>query len=158
MNPVSFELDNEKYQLIPHTGFEAINLYRKVNGAVGNMVNALPKGGVDGASSFAAIAAAFEGYGDDEFRILVETTLKNVTVVTPGKKNVSLSDMDAIAAHFDGRLGGMYSLLFEVWDREKMLPFELAPATGPNGNGTTGTPTSGDSQTKTTQTANGSEK
>ena len=100
MNPVSFELENEKYQLIPHTGFEAINLYRKVNGAVGNMVNALPKVGVDGASSFAAIAAAFEGYGDDEFRILVETTLKNVTVVTPGKKNVSLSDMDAIASHF----------------------------------------------------------
>lgn len=45
MNPVIFELENEKYQLIPHTGFEAINLYRKVNGAVGNMVNALPKGG-----------------------------------------------------------------------------------------------------------------
>lgn len=145
MNPVSFDLDGEKYQLIPHTGFEAINLYRKVNGAVGNIVSAMPTDRNDGNASFAAIASAFEGYSDEDFRLLVETTLKNVTVVTPGKKFETLSSMEAVAALFEGRLGRMYDLLFEVWDREKMLPFELAPATGPNGSGTTETRTSQDS-------------
>lgn len=145
MNPVSFDLDGEKYQFLPHTGFEAINLYRKVNGAVGNIVSAMPTDRMDGNASFAAIASAFEGYAEDDFRWLVETTLKNVTVVTPGKKFETLSSMDAVAAHFEGRLGRMYDLLFEVWDREKMLPFELAPATGPNGDETTGTPSSQDS-------------
>lgn len=128
MKPVNFKLGKDEYQLIPHTGFEAMDLYRKVNGAVGDMVNALPKGGADGASSFAAIASAFSGYDREDFKWLVETTLKNVTVVTAGKKNETLSDADRITEHFDGRLGMMYDLLFEVWNREKMLPFELAPA------------------------------
>lgn len=139
MNPVNFDINGESYQLLPHTGFEAINLYRKVNGAVGNMVVELPKGKTDGAASFAAIAAAFDGYDEADFKWLVETTLKNVTVTTPGKKQESLSDMDRIADHFAGKLGDMYDLLFEVWNAEKMLPFELAPATDQSGSETTET-------------------
>lgn len=144
MTPINFEIDGEQYQLLPHTGFEAMDLYRKVNGTVGDMVNALPKGGADGASGFAAIASAFSGCNREEFKWLVETTLKNVTVVTPGKKNITLSDCDTVASHFEGRLGKMYDLLFEVWDKEKMLPFELAPA-DPSGSGTSETTSSQDS-------------
>lgn len=130
MTPINFSLDGESYQLLPHTGFEAVRLHSKVNGVVGEMVNLIPNGSNVGAASFSAIAGAFSSCDDEEFKWLVETTLKNVTVITAGKKNESLSDMEKIADHFNLRLNKMYDLLFEVWDREKMLPFELeAPQT-----------------------------
>lgn len=142
MNPVNFSLSGEDYQLLPHTGFQAVNLYRKVNGAVGHIVAAYaPADGDAGRAGFAAMASAFEGYSEDEFRWLVETTLSHVSVVTPGRKQFSLSDMEKVGEHFAGRWADMYGLLFEVWSREKMLPFEMAPDTGTNGNGTGGTAT-----------------
>ncbi|MBP5446590.1 MAG: hypothetical protein J6X95_00585 [Treponema sp.] len=140
MQPVNFKLGADDYQLLPHTGFEAVNLYRKVNGAVGNIISAapLPKEGEQGKTGFSAFAAAFNSYDDEEFKTLVETTLKNVTVVTAGKKNFTLSDMDGISRHFEQRLGEMYDLMFEVWNIEKMLPFDLAPlADGSGTNKTT---------------------
>lgn len=133
MKPIDFTLDGESYQLLPHTGFEAVRLHSKVNGVVGDMVSLIPNGSNVGAASFSAIAGAFAGCADEDFKWLVETTLKNVTVTTAGKKNESLSDMEKISAHFELRLNKMYDLLFEVWDREKMLPFELvAPQTEPD--------------------------
>ena len=145
MNPINFTLDGESYQLIPHTGFEAVRLHSKVNGMVGEMVNLIPNGSDIGAASFSAIAGAFANTDEDDFKWLIETTLKNVTVTTAGKKNESLSDMDKIAKHFEFKLGKMYDLLFDVWDREKMLPFELVPLPEQNGNGTTETQSSQDS-------------
>lgn len=145
MAPIDFTLDGESYQLIPHTGFEAVRLHSKVNGVVGDMVSLIPRGANAGAASFSAIAGAFADCGDEEFKWLLETTLKNVTVTTAGKKNESLSDMEKISKHFELRLNKMYDLLFEVWDREKMLPFELVPETEPgtslNGSGTNETGT-----------------
>lgn len=135
MTPINFNLYSESYQLLPHTGFEAVLLHSKVNGVVGDMVNLIPKGSDAGSASFSAIAGAFAGCDKEDFKWLVETTLKNVTVTTEGKKNESLSDMDKISAHFAFRLNKMYDLLFEVWDREKMLPFELVPGTEPQQNG-----------------------
>nr|DAW36112.1 MAG TPA: tail assembly chaperone protein [Caudoviricetes sp.] len=136
MKPVNFSLSGEDYQLLPHTGFEAVNLYRKVNGAVGHIVAAFDSKANPGSAGFSAIASAFSEIGEDEFRWLAGTTLSHVTVVTPGKKNLSLRDMDAVAEHFDGRWAGMYELMFQVWSLEKMLPFEMSPETGTDGNGT----------------------
>lgn len=145
MTPINFKVGDEEYQLLPHTGFEAVKLHSKVNGAVGDMVNLVQGASSIGAASFSAIAGAFAGLDDKELEFLVATTLKNVTVTTAGKKNESLSDFDKITKHFEGRLGMMYDLLFEVWDREKFLPFELVPLPEQNGNGTAETPSSQDS-------------
>ena len=89
-----------------------------------------------GSAGFSAIASAFSEIGEDEFGWLAGTTLSHVTVVTPGKKNLSLRDMDAVAEHFDGRWAGMYELMFQVWSLEKMLPFEMSPETWTDGSGT----------------------
>ena len=130
MQPTNFELDGEKYQLLPHTGFEALDLYRKVNDAIGGIIDAPSVPGNENQRGFSALSRTFNSYDKDEFKELVEMTLKNVTVVTPGKKNFALSDVDTISNHFTGRWGKMYDLMFEVWNIEKMLPFDLAPLSG----------------------------
>ena len=65
--------------------------------------------------------------GRDDFRWIVETTLKNVTVVTQGKKNGTLSDFDTVTSHFEGRFNEIYVLLVKVWKEEKLSPFANAP-------------------------------
>ena len=37
MTPINFKVGDEEYQLLPHTGFEAIDLDRKVLGVIGRM-------------------------------------------------------------------------------------------------------------------------
>lgn len=131
MTPVNFKVGDEEYQLLPHTGFTAINLDRKVLGLVGRMATAFA--GDDDMAAFAMLSGALSDMGDSEYRWLVETTLGRVTVVTPGKKNVSLGDMDAIAEHFSGNMGGLYELLIRVWKEEKLTPFAVAPKTEASG-------------------------
>jgi hypothetical protein len=126
MTPINFKVGEDEYQLLPHTGFEAINLDRKVLGLIGRMArngSALS----DDMSAFAALADTLSELGDSEYRWIVGTTLKNVTVVTAGKKNVSLSDMDKVAEHFSGKFNDLYAVLIEVWKEEKLSPFAVAP-------------------------------
>lgn len=63
---------------------------------------------------------------NDEYRWLVGTTLSRVTVTTPGKKAVRLSDMDAVADHFRGRGSELCAAMLTVWRKEKLSPFERA--------------------------------
>ena len=126
MNPINFKIGDDDYQLLPHTGFEAMDLDRKVLGVVGQMART----GMfldDEADAFVAMSGVFADMGRDDFRWIVETTLKNVTVVTQGKKNVTLSDFDAVTSHFEGRFNEIYVLLVKVWKEEKLSPFAKAP-------------------------------
>lgn len=126
MKPINFKIGEDEYQLLPHTGFEAIDLDRKVLGVIGRMAQT---GFIldDEGDAFVAMSGVFSDMGREDFRWLVETTLKNVTVVTQGKKNVTLSDMDAVTAHFEGRFNEIYVLLVKVWKEEKLSPFANAP-------------------------------
>lgn len=126
MKPINFKIGEDEYQLLPHTGFEAMDLDRKVLGVVGQMART----GMfldDETDAFAAMSCVFADMGRDDFRWIVETTLKNVTVVTPGKKNVTLSDFDIVTNHFDGRFNEIYELLVKVWKEERLSPFAKAP-------------------------------
>lgn len=126
MKPINFKIGDDEYQLLPHTGFEAIDLDRKVLGVVGQMART----GMfldDEADAFAAMSGVFADMGRDDFRWIVETTLKNVTVVTPGKKNFTLSDFDIVTNHFEGRFNEIYVLLVRVWKEERLSPFAKAP-------------------------------
>ena len=126
MKPINFKIGEDEYQLLPHTGFEAMDLDRKVLGVVGQMARTGMF--LDGeADAFAAMSGVFADMGRDDFRWIVETTLKNVTVVTPGKKNVTLSDFDIVTNHFDGRFNEIYVLLVKVWKEERLSPFAKAP-------------------------------
>lgn len=132
MTPVNFKVGEDEYQLLPHTGFEAINLDRKVLGLIGRMArsgSALS----DDMTAFAVLADTLAELGDSEYRWIVGTTLKNVTVVTSGKKNVSLSDMDKVAEHFSGKFNDLYAVLIQVWKEEKLSPFATAPKTETSG-------------------------
>lgn len=132
MTPVNFKVGEDEYQLLPHTGFEAINLDRKVLGLIGRMArsgSALS----DDMTAFAVLADTLAELGDSEYRWIVGTTLKNVTVVTAGKKNVSLSDMDKVAEHFSGKFNDLYAVLIQVWKEEKLSPFATAPKTETSG-------------------------
>lgn len=126
MKPINFKVGEDEYQLLPHTGFEAMDLDRKVLGVIGRMAQT---GFIldDEGDAFVAMSGVFSDMGREDFRWLVETTLKNVTVVTQGKKNVTLSDMDAVTAHFEGRFNEIYVLLVKVWKVEKLSPFANAP-------------------------------
>ena len=126
MKPINFKIGDDEYQLLPYTGFEAMDLDRKVLGVVGQMART----GMfldDEADAFAAMSGVFADMGRDDFRWIVETTLKNVTVVTPGKKNLTLSDFDAVTAHFEGRFNEIYVLFVKVWKEERLSPFAKAP-------------------------------
>ena len=126
MKPINFKIGEDDYQLLPHTGFEAMDLDRKVLGIVGQM--ALTGMFLDDeADAFAAMSGVFADMGREDFRWIVETTLKNVTVVTPGKKNVTLSDFDIVTNHFEGRFNEIYVLLVKVWKEERLSPFAKAP-------------------------------
>lgn len=132
MTPVNFKVGEDEYQLLPHTGFEAINLDRKVLGLIGRMArsgSALS----DDMTAFAVLADTLAELGDSEYKWIVGTTLKNVTVVTAGKKNVSLSDMDKVAEHFSGKFNDLYAVLIQVWKEEKLSPFATAPKTETSG-------------------------
>lgn len=126
MKPINFKIGDDEYQLLPHTGFEAMDLDRKVLGVVGQMART----GMfldDEADAFVAMSGVFADMGRDDFRWIVETTLKNVTVVTPGKKNFTLSDFDIVTNHFEGRFNEIYVLLVRVWKEERLSPFAKAP-------------------------------
>ena len=126
MKPINFKIGEDEYQLLPHTGFEAMDLDRKVLGVVGQMART----GMfldDETDAFAAMSGVFADMGRDDFRWIVETTLKNVIVVTPGKKNFTLSDFDIVTNHFEGRFNEIYVLLVKVWKEERLSPFAKAP-------------------------------
>lgn len=132
MSPVNFKVGDEEYQLLPHTGFEAINLDRKVLGLIGRMARSGSEMS-DDMGAFAVLADTLAELGDNEYQWIVGTTLKNVTVVTAGKKNVALSSMDAIAEHFTGKFNDLYAVLIQVWKEEKLSPFAGAPMTEQSG-------------------------
>jgi NifB/MoaA-like Fe-S oxidoreductase len=83
----------------------------------------------DDMGAFAVLADTLSELGDSEYKWIVGTTLKNVTVVTPGKKNTTLKDMDVISEHFAGRYNDLYAVLIQVWKEEKLSPFAVAPKT-----------------------------
>lgn len=126
MEPINFRVGDDDYQLIPHTGFTAINLDRKVLGLFGSMCASGDS--LSEETAFVALASALESLSAADYRWLVETTLSRVTVVTDGKKHVSLGDAEIAAAHFYGQMQNLYAVLFEVWRRERLSPFAQAPA------------------------------
>ena len=128
MEPINFKVGNDEYQLIPHTGFTALDLDRKVLGLVGKMASGMVDG--DEFSAYAMLSGAFSEMSASDYRWLVDTTLNRVTVVTSGKKSFSLGDMDVIASHFSGKMDEMYTVMMKVWQLEKLSPFAKAPTDG----------------------------
>lgn len=138
IEPLNFAMGGEDYQLLPHTGFQALDLDRKVSALFGRLaarvsVEADPGSPAFSAAFFAALGEALEAYTPSEYRWLVETTLSRVTVTTPGKKNFSLSTADAAAEHFAGRYAELYNVLFKVWELDRLSPFGTARETAEAG-------------------------
>ena len=132
MDSINFTVADEEYQLLPHTGFEALDLDRKVLGLVGRVA----RQGLDASDdveAFALLANTLSEMPTRDFRWLLETTLERVTVVTKGKKFRTLDSSEAIAEHFESNRAQMYAVLLQVWKLEKLSPFVTAPATGRNG-------------------------
>lgn len=128
LKPINLTLGGDNYQLLPHTGFEAIDLHRKANGVIARIAGRFDAKSAGQAADLAAYYGVFETYSSVEYADLLVSTLNRVTVVTVGKKNQALSDMDRIAEHFQGRYDEMWTLVFMVWGEEKLIPFKIAPA------------------------------
>lgn len=139
MDHVNFTVGNDDYQLLPHTGFDALDLDRKVLGLIGKMAR---QGIVlsDDVEAFALLANTLSEMPRADFRWLLEMTFSAVTVTTKGKKFRSLKDSDAIAEHFADKHPEMYAVMLKVWKLEKLAPFATAPATETDGSLTTPTP------------------
>ena len=132
MEPINFKVASDEYQLLPHTGFDAIDLDRKVLGLIGKMA----RQGLDindDVEAFALLANTLSELSTPDFKWLLETTLSAVTVVTKGQKFVTLDSFDTIAAHFEQKRSQMYAVMLQVWKLEKLSPFVTAPATEQNG-------------------------
>lgn len=127
MDPINFKVGEDEYQLLPHTGFTAINLDRKVLGIIGKMAASGDMFSDDDAGAFAALSGVLSEMSDSEYRWIVENTLNRLTVVTPGKKNFSLGDMDVISEHFSKNMNLLYEVMVRVWKEEKLSPFAAAP-------------------------------
>lgn len=128
LEPIDFELGGESYQLIPHAGFSALNLDRKVTALFGKVVSGY-LGTPTEAELYARLTAALGELPDEEFKWLVATTFSAVTVTTPGQKSRSLGSADLVAEHFAGRLKDVNATMLRVWQLEKLSPFgEAAPA------------------------------
>lgn len=134
LQPMDFEINGEKYQALPHTGFEALNLDRKVNALFTSAFKA--GAGTDG-EFYAAISGTLAGYSDSDYMWLVETTFNRCTVVTNGKPHVRLADMDAVAEQFRGKGPELYAAMLRIWKGERLSPFALSPE--PTESGTAGT-------------------
>lgn len=132
MDVINFKVGDDDYQLLPHTGFAAMNLDRKVIGIVGRFLAGANN--VSVAEVYAKLSTVLETYSDSEFRYIVEETLNRVTVTTPGKKSERLANSGIIASHFVGKFFQMYCVMFEVWRLEHLGPFGEAPITEQNGN------------------------
>lgn len=129
LKPIDFEVNGEKYQALPHTGFEAMNLDRKVTALFSRVSR---KGSKNEADFYEAVTEELANYSDDEYRWLVETTFNRTTVLTEGKPHVRLADMDAIADQFRGKGSELYGILIRIWSEERLTPFVTAQA-GENG-------------------------
>ena len=106
MEAINFKVASDEYQLLPHTGFDAIDLDRKVLGLIGKMA----RQGLDindDVEAFALLANTLSELSTPDFKWLLETTLSAVTVVTKGQKFVTLDSFDAIAAHFEQKRSQM---------------------------------------------------
>ena len=89
MEAINFKVASDEYQLLPHTGFDAIDLDRKVLGLIGKMA----RQGLDindDVEAFALLANTLSELSTPDFKWLLETTLSAVTVVTKGQKFVTL--------------------------------------------------------------------
>lgn len=139
MDHVNFTVGNDDYQLLPHTGFDALDLDRKVLGLIGKMAR---QGIVlsDDVEAFALLANTLSEMPRADFRWLLEMTFSAVTVITKGQKFRALKDSDSIATHFAGKHPEMYAVMLKVWKLEKLSPFATAPATETDGSSTTETP------------------
>ena len=84
LEPLNFELGGESYQLLPHTGFAALDLDRNVTALMGRIVG---NAGADSADFpnriFVALGSALSEYSPSEYRDIVESTLSRMTVTTP---------------------------------------------------------------------------
>lgn len=122
--PQNFDLNGESYQLVAHTGFTALNLQAKVSALYTALFR--ENKDLDDVGLFQALTEKMGSLPEADLKWILETTLNQTTVTTAGKKNVTLKDSDAIAAHFEGRsFADLYGLLFKVWELEKLGPFGL---------------------------------
>ena len=67
MNPINFKIGEDEYQLLPHTGFEAMDLDRKVLGVVGQMARTGMFLDEEG-DAFVAMSGVFSDMARDDFR------------------------------------------------------------------------------------------
>lgn len=140
MEPISFELGSDSYQLLPHTGFQAMDLARKAGGIMTHLMNQGAIQATDGvqnldAAFFQILSDTLNELSSADYRWIVENTLNRVTVVTPGKKYQALGNVDLIAEHFAGRFTEMYAAMIMVWRLEKFPPFGEASEQDPEATG-----------------------
>lgn len=125
--PLNFELNGESYQALPHAGFIALDLQRKVSALYTSIFK--DNANLDDGGLFQAMTIKLGEMPKDDFKWLLENTLNQTTVTTANKANLSLNGSEAIAAHFSGRsFADIYALLFKVWELEKLGPFGLITA------------------------------
>jgi hypothetical protein len=126
IKPVTFEVGGRRYQTIPLTGFEALELDRVVSGlavqAIGSIGAARSSGGPLGMAM--ALGSVLRGVAKSDYRELLTTSFSQTVALSDTGKDESLAG-DGVAAHFVGRFADMYECLVKVWEANQFTPFVL---------------------------------
>lgn len=129
VKPVDFEVGGLRYQTIPLTGFQSLELDRTVTGislqAFGSL-GRMRTGGKAGAAIGIAMAIAdvVREMPKEAYRELVVSTFSQTVALSETGKDVPLAG-EAVANHFTGRFLDMYECMYKVWEANQFSPFVM---------------------------------
>ena len=131
LQPVQFEIGGRKYSTIPLTGFDVLDLDRKVADMWVRMANDVKGKDVDREDKLAvtkamsdALAKELSSMSRDEYRNILEMTFSSTTLIgDKNEKDIRLSDADAVGNAFVGHLLDLPNVIVEVWAANKLSPF-----------------------------------
>ena len=131
LQPVQFEIGGRKYSTIPLTGFDVLDLERKVADMWLRMQKTVKAQDIDGDDKVSvsnamneALAKEMASMSRDEYRNFLELSLSSTTLMGgENERDVRLSDADAVGNAFAGHLLDLPNVIVEVWAANKLSPF-----------------------------------
>lgn len=135
MEPTNFEIEGRKYQALPLRGFDVLELDRIVSGLTLRSIGVATLANFGAAKDRMVLVAGFaRGIAEmpvDHYRRLVDLTFQGCVAVGAGPKGADMALAgDAIGDHFAGHLIDMYQAMYNIWEGNKLSPFDYLSRIG----------------------------
>ena len=129
VQPKTFEVSGRKYQVIPHTGFGALQLDRKVSGIAMQSFGVLgairkEKGLTAIIPMIGGIARSLQDLSNAEYEEIVSLTFERTVELVDGAKDIPLTG-ETVGDRFQGRFIDFYTCMYKVWEANELSPFGI---------------------------------